>query len=164
MNWYALHVRSCQEHAVAQKLANAGIEAFYPFRRVKSADKRRSVEQRFMPGYVFARFDLENDTPVVAIHQVVGIVGAGRHAIAIPDFEIEQVKRIVSLPEATACEHFIAGDRVRVRYGLLVGLEGYVLRWKKKAWVVVTLAGIERSIRAEVDPLSLESIPLGKAA
>jgi len=151
---------------VALKLDAAGIESYYPHALIKSRDGKRSIERRFMPGYVFAYFDLAEKTAVVAIPQVAGILGFGRHAVSIPNSEIEQVKKIVSFPNiAMPCQFFAAGNKVRVRYGPLTGLEGYVMRWKKKAWVVVTLTSAECSIKAEVDPQSLELInPQGKAA
>jgi len=96
---------------------------------------------------------------------VVGILGFNHLAVAIPDIEIDSVRKIVSFPKlATPCDFLAAGDKVRVRYGPLTGLEGSVLRWKKKAWIVVSLTAAERSIKAEVDPLSLEFIGHAKAA
>ena len=111
-----------------------------------------------MPGYVFSCFDLAQRTPIIAIAQVVGILGAGRHAIAIPEHEIESVRHIVSFPEAEPCPYFSTGQKVRVKHGALMGLEGYSLRSEKRAWVVVSLTAMERSIRAKVDPRSLELI------
>ena len=165
-HWYALHTASSQEHVVSQKLSAAGIESFYPFRLETSADKRRSYEKKFLPGYVFGKFAIDDDTAVVAISQVIRIVGAGRHAIVIPDVEIEQVKLITKLPDAAPCDFLAVGDRVRVRYGFLVGLEGFVVRsaTKKKTWVVVSVQSLERSLKAEVDPLSLEFIGHAQAA
>lgn len=160
--WFALHVRSSQEGVVSGKLERAGVEAFYPFRLTLSKDKRRSTETKFMPGYVFARF--ADNTAAIAIPQVVGIVGAGRHAIAIPEYEIESVKLIQHPPQASPCEYLAAGTRVRVKYGPLTGLEGFVERWKKQAWVIVSLTSVERSIKAEVDPQCLEPIEQRKTA
>jgi transcription antitermination factor NusG len=167
MNWYALHVRSNFEHLVADKLQYAGIETFYPFQLEMSRDKRREIEKKFMPGYVFAHFDLEDKTPVVAIPQVVSILGWGRHAVAIPDLEIEAVRKIVSLPvDVKPCAYLAEGARVRVKWGPLAGLEGYVIR-RKKTLVVVSVTMLARSISAQVDPDSLEmihAVELPKAA
>jgi transcriptional antiterminator NusG len=159
LSWYGLHVRSNEEHTVAAKLDSAGLENFYPFVTEKSVDGRRDIERKFMPGYVFSRFSLDQKTPVVAIAQVVSILGWGRHAVEIPDLEIAAVRKIVSFPElASPCDFLAAGDKVRVKHGPLVGLEGLVLRWGKKHWIVVSLTSAHRSIKAQVDPLSLEFI------
>jgi len=88
MNWYALHIRSNCEHLVALKLTADGIENFYPHVVTKSRDGRREIEKKFMPGYVFCCFDLAQRTHIVAITQVVGILGSGRHAVAIPKLKV----------------------------------------------------------------------------
>jgi transcription antitermination factor NusG len=169
-SWYALHVRSDQEHLVSLQLERVGIESFYPRAMVNaprqsSRDKIRQIEKRFMPGYVFSRFDLAKRAPVTSIVQVVRILGYGFIAVPIPDAEIEAVRTIMSVPESVRpCAFLAQGDRVRVRYGPLTGLEGFVQHWKKKAWVVVSLTGPERSLCATVDPECLESIPAAKAA
>jgi len=156
--WYALHVHSQCERIVADKLAGAGIEAFYPHLVKRSNDDKREIEhRRFMPGYVFAHFDLEHKTPVVAVAQVVSILGFGSHAVSIPPIEIEAVKLIVSFPElAMPCPFVNAGDRVRVVTGPLRGLEGYVSYSKSVTRVIVSVQMLARSIAAEVDIDSLE--------
>ena len=156
MPWYALHIHPQSEGMVTGKLDGAGIEAFYPRVTRKSADKRRDVELKFMPGYVFARFALADKTPVVAIPQVVGILGFGPRPVAIPDVEIEAVKLIVSFPKPVPCAYVSAGDRVVVCRGPLRGLEGYVAYAKGVARVIVSVQMLARSISAEVDADSLE--------
>ncbi len=167
MNWYALHVRSNFERLVAGKLHYEGVEAFYPVRFEVSRDERRQVEKKFMPGYVFARFDLEDKTPVVAIPQVVSILGWGRHAVAIPEREIVAVQMIAQSKDAKACEYLAEGARVRIaRGGSYEGLEGFVLKTRGKTRVVVSITTIARSMSLEVDASSLEpiAVELPKAA
>jgi transcription antitermination factor NusG len=159
MPWYGLHVRSSSESLVALKLERASIPSFYPFLLVKSRDGRRLIERKFIPGYVFAEFSLAADTPVLAIGQVLAICGAGRHALEIPAAQIAAVRQLVNLPETVRqAWHGAAGDRVRVTFGPFTGYQGTVIRWKKRAWVMVTLEGLQRSFPAEVDPLSLEPV------
>jgi transcription antitermination factor NusG len=161
--WYALHVHPQQERSVSGQLAGAGIEAFYPHLVTEKKDPhskggKRTTELKFFPGYTFARFDLLDKTPVIAIPQVVSILGWGRHAAPIDDLEIAAVKLIVSFPALAPlpCAFVSAGDRVRVRRGPLQGLEGYVCYSKSIARVIVSLPMLARSISAEVDAESLE--------
>lgn len=164
LNWYALHVRSNFEHLVALQLAGADIESFYPHLVERSKDKKRDVDVKFMPGYVFGHFDLAAKTPVIAIPQVVSILGWGRHAAPVPDDEIAAVKRIVSFPALAPmpCAYVSAGDRVRVRGGPLAGLVGYVCYAKSVARVIVSVPMLARSISAEVDADSLELLERGE--
>jgi transcription antitermination factor NusG len=159
MNWYALHVRSSQEHLVALKLERAGIESFYPHTVSKSKDTLRTIETRYMPGYVFASFDLEKKTPVVAISQVVSILGWGRHAVPVPLSEIEAVRTVCAFPTIVMPWEFItAGQKVRVRYGPLQGLEGILVSHKNATRVVVSVTMLGRSIAAQVDAEAIEAI------
>ena len=143
MNWYALHVRPNHERLVADRLDAASIEAFYPHVMApaprSSQHRNREIERKFMPGYVFGRFALERKTPVIAIPWVVNILGWGSHAVPIPESEIEAVRKIVRLPSVQPHRFLNAGDRIRVRCGPLVGFEGYVVRRKNVAWVVVSV-------------------------
>jgi transcription antitermination factor NusG len=166
VNWYALHVQSCQERTVALKLERSAIESFYPHILKKSKDKRRDIEQKFMPGYVFAHFRLEERGPIVAIPQVVRILGWGNHAAAIPDSEVAAVRQILSFPKLVMpSDFFTAGQRVRVKYGPLVGLEGLIVQRKKHCRIVVSIETVGRSIAAEVDADSLEFLaPAQQAA
>jgi transcriptional antiterminator NusG len=163
--WFALHVRSCSERSVSDKLSRLDIDNFYPFIPIKASAGKRESEQRLMPGYVFARFSLENKTGVVAIPEVAQILGFGKHAVEIPAFEIEAVRKIVSLPLIAKPSAYMAvGDRVYVRRGPLTGLEGFVMRVKNATHVVVSVHMLARSISAEVDAGDLEVIPQGQAA
>jgi transcription antitermination factor NusG len=165
VNWFGLHVRSNHEYLVALRLERAGIESFYPHLVHKSKDNKRDTELKFMPGYVFARFDIEEKTPVVEIEQVVSILGVGRHAIAIPDVEIAAVKLITSFPELnpSPCSYLAEGDRVRVLSGPLRDLEGYVCFVKNTRRLVISVTMMARSISAEVDGDSLALLERAEA-
>ncbi len=166
-NWYALHVRSQCESLVSLQLEDAGIEAFFPHRIEPSKNGKRETIQRFMPGYVFGRFDILAKTPVVAITQVVSILGWGRHAVSIPDSEIQSVKLMVDAPViVSACPFGACGELVRVKYGPLAGATGIIVALpKNKFRLVVSIEMMGRSISSEVDAESCELItPLLKAA
>jgi len=159
--WYALHVRSQHEHLVSDQLFYAGIEALYPHVVGRSKDGRRDVETKFFPGYVFGHFDIDAKTPVMAIPQIVSILGWGTHAVAIPDFEIAAVRLIVEAPvfvAVTPCPYVAEGDRVRVLRGPLRGLEGYVAYSKTATRVIVSVSMLARSISVDVDTSYLHLI------
>jgi transcriptional antiterminator NusG len=162
MPWYALYCRSSADRIVVDKLTAAGIEAFHPHAVERSRDGKREVERKFMPGYVFANFDLLTGTrAVIEIPQVVSILGWGRRPMPIPDFEIAAVRQIVQTPNvevASDCPYVAAGDRVRVQRGPLRGLEGFVVFTKSGARVIVSVSMLARSISAEVDESALELI------
>lgn len=164
--WYALHVASNCERAVAARLAYAGVDGFYPHVLQASKDGRREVETKFMPGYVFGNFDIADKGEVVSIPHVVSILGWGpSRPVAIPDSEIEGVRKIVSVPELARPSAFIsAGDRVLVRRGPLTGLEGFVAHVKNATRVVVSVSMLGRSVAADVEASWLENLERRMAA
>lgn len=168
MHWYALYCRSNTEKLVGLKLADAGIDSYYPHIVVPATHARRATERKFFPGYLFARFEMEHHRPVSQIHQVVRIIGYDDRPVAIPDCEVEAVRLMVDAPPKIARtiepHPYVvgAGDRVTVMRGPLAGLEGYVVYAKGKARVIVSVTMLGRSVSTEVDVHSLKL--LAKAA
>ncbi len=156
--WYALHVASNTERQVVGRLAAAGVEGYYPHLLAKSRDQRREVERRFFPGYVFARFDLANRTPVLQTPHVIRILGWTHDQPAIiPDTEIQAVRLMTQAAVAVAAHPFLpAGTRVVIARGPLQGLAGFVVESKKGLRVVVSVMMLARSIAAEVDLTDLD--------
>jgi transcriptional antiterminator NusG len=159
MNWYALHVASNTDRQVMEKLAWVGIEGFYPHRNRMSKDRRRLVEEKFFPGYIFGHFDLlEQRRQVISIPQVLQILGWANGPVIIPDAEINSIRILVTSPApSTPCGLLVGfGDRVRVKHGPLVGLEGYVTRIQKRTRVVVAVTMLPAARAVEVDGAALE--------
>jgi transcription termination/antitermination protein NusG len=160
--WYALQVRSNTEHQVAARLRYNALEAFYPHYLAKSRDKRRDVERKFFPGYVFVRCDLKLRHPAVGIPQVVGIVGLGpNHPVPLSDSEIESVRILAASPLASVsapCPYLKNGDKVRIKWGPLVGLEGFVLRDKRKTRIVISIDALGQSRAVEVEREAVECV------
>lgn len=164
MHWYALSCHPNSDRKVGQKLGLLGIEAFYPHRTIPARHGRREAEQRFFPGYVFARFDLNIGARAVAtIPQVVGILGYGSPT-PIPEREVEAVRRLVNSPQVTGAIHSVplegaeVGDRVRVLYGPLVGLEGFISSRKGRVLFRVGIEMMGRAVGTEIDGAALEWI------
>lgn len=174
-NWYALHVRSCSERIVAAALDREGVENYFPTSTSARSGEVRSTYLAFgptprsrivriserrrrplFPGYVFGRFDADQQRRlIVSIPQVVSILGG-----TIEDSELQSVRVMAAAPVSVAEHPFLAsGERVRVRYGLLVGAEGFVVRVKRSMRLACSLTLLGRSISAEVDPDQLELLP-----
>jgi transcription antitermination factor NusG len=154
LNWFALQVHARKEQLIASQLENRSIECFLP--RYKSlrkwSDRTKEVLQALFPGYLFCRFDYENRQPVITTAGVVQVVGNGRTAIPIPYIEIEALQMAVRSGIASQPWPYLkAGERVRVNYGLLSGLEGILINFKGNHRVVLSVTLLQRSLALEVD-------------
>ena len=154
MNWFALQVNCRKESAVASQIEGRGLECFLPtyksFR--KWSDRTKEVQQALFPGYLFCRFDYANRQPVVTASGVVQIVGNGRVAVPLPDLEIEALQVAVNsgIP-SQPWPYLSIGERVRVNYGHLSGLEGMLINFKGNHRVVLSVTLLQRSVAMEVD-------------
>jgi transcription antitermination factor NusG len=155
-------VRSHREQIVSLHLREKGFEQFCPSYFVESqwTDRTKLTEKFLFPGYVFCRINPSDRLPVLIVPGVVGLISFGKAPAAIPDIEIERVRRMVQsgLPVAP-WPYLQQGDRVLIERGPLEGLEGILLRTKGKYRLVVSLNLLQRSVSAEVDRSWIRPIP-----
>jgi transcription antitermination factor NusG len=154
IRWFALHVHARKESFVASQLENQGIECFLP--RYKSlrkwSDRMKEVELPLFPSYLFSRFDFQNRRPIVTTSGILQIVGNGRIAIPIADEEISAIQAAVRSGLPHQPWPFIeVGERVRVTYGTLAGLEGILVNFKGDHRVVLSVSLLQRSVALEVE-------------
>ena len=154
IRWFALHVHARKESFVASQLENQGIECFLPRYKIlrKWSDRMKEVELPLFPSYLFSRFDFQNRRPIVTTSGILQIVGNGRIAIPIADEEISAIQAAVRSGLPHQPWPFIeVGERVRVTYGTLAGLEGILVNFKGDHRVVLSVSLLQRSVALEVE-------------
>jgi transcription antitermination factor NusG len=159
--WYALYTKHQHEKAVAELLSQKQFEVFLPLysslRRWKDRTKRLLIP--LFPSYIFVRGGLDRrlqifETP--GVHSI--LTNEGRVAL-IPDSEIESVRRVVDGPLRFEPHPFLkCGDRVRLKWGALEGLEGILLRKKNLCRLVISIEMLAQSAAVEVDALAVEPV------
>jgi transcription antitermination factor NusG len=153
-SWYALQVRSRKEGYVASQIMGQGYECLLPtYKSVRKwSDRVKEVEQPLFPGYLFCRFDFQNRRPVITTPGVLQIVGYGRTAISVSDEEIQSLQLAVSSGMPKQPWPFLeVGQRVRVNYGTLSGLEGILVNVKGNQRVILSVTLLQRSVAMEVE-------------
>ena len=152
--WFALQVRSRKEDWVASQLAGQGFECFLPkYKTIRRwSDRMKELQQPLFPGYLFCRFDYQNRRPLVMTPGVMQVIGVGRTPLPIEEREIEAIQLAVSsgLP-SQPWPYLEVGERVRVNYGNLDGLEGILVNFKGNHRVVLSVTLLQRSVAMEVD-------------
>jgi transcription antitermination factor NusG len=153
-SWYALQVRSRKEGYVASQIEGQGYECLLPtFKSIRKwSDRVKEVEQPLFPGYLFCRFEFQNRRPVITTPGVLQIVGYGRKAISVSEEEIQSLKVAVSsgMPKQP-WPYLEVGQRVRVNYGTLSGLEGILVNVKGNHRVILSVTLLQRSVAMEVE-------------
>jgi len=161
--WYTIYSTARHEKQVARQLQARGLEHFLPLYRMQRRwnDGTRAVlDLPLFPCYLFARIRLADRIRVLEIPSVLGLVnGTGGQPAALPEDEMEALRRGLAERRAEPHPLLIVGQRARIRAGALSGLEGVMVRKGNNCRVVLTLHLIMRSVSVEVGIDELEVLP-----
>ena len=152
--WYALHVHARKESLIASHLEGQGVQCFLPLYKSvrKWSDRTKEVQQPLFPSYLFSRFDYQDRRTVVMTPGVLRVVGNGREAIPVPDEEVKAIQTAVAAGLSHQPWPYIeVGERVRLTYGTLSGLEGILINFKGEHRVVLSVNLLQRSVAFEAD-------------
>ncbi len=163
--WFALYTSPRHEKRVAQHLAFRRIEYFLPLYRVVRKWTHSSpgnLELPLFPNYVFVHITRREKPRVLEVPGIISIVTFGRELAELPEAEIEALRSALHLRRFEPHPYLVVGERVRIKAGLLAGMEGVLIRQKNTTRVVLTLDLIRQSIAVEAEADDLEPVPLRK--
>lgn len=161
MAWYAIYTKPRHEKKVEQQLLEKGITAFLPMTKSlrQWKDRRKWVELPLFTGYVFLNIHLKNKIEALQTHGVVKMISFGGVPAVIPDWQIEQLKRVISQPETLKLEQYLKeGDAVEVIDGPLKGITGYLREIRGETRVAILIDGIYQSASFEVQKQFVKKI------
>jgi transcription antitermination factor NusG len=160
--WFALQVRSRYENLVATQLTGKGYEWFLPIYKCRRrwSDRFKEIERPLFPGYVFCRLDLLNRLPILTIPGVALIVGIAKTPVPIDEAEIAAIQAVVKSEIPSQPWPFLKiGQRVRIEYGPLCGLEGILLDFKGQHRLVLSVTLLQRSVAVQVEGAWVTPLP-----
>jgi transcription antitermination factor NusG len=161
--WYAIRTRSRHEKVAANELAQREIQVFLPLTTSTRqwSDRRVEVELPLFPGYAFVRvayFSGER-VRVLQANGVVGFVGQSPAGVFIPDEQIEAIKILLERKVAVTDHPFLKiGQRIRVRGGVLNGVEGILVAMNGSRNLIISVEPIQRSLCVKLDGYDVEVI------
>jgi transcription antitermination factor NusG len=160
--WFALQTRYRSENSVATQLRGKGYEPFLPVykSRRRWSDRVKELELPLFPGYLFCRFNSLDRLPILVTPGVLQIVGTGKTPMPVDDAEIAAIQ--ITIQSGVAREPWPfpqVGQRVRVEYGPLHGLEGILLSFKGRHRLVLSVTLLQRSVAVEIDESWARPIP-----
>jgi transcription antitermination factor NusG len=163
--WFAVHVRTRHETAIASFLEAKGYEQFVPLYKFKKrwSDRVKVLEAPLFPGYLFCRFDPQFRLPILKTPGVIQIIGYNRIPTPIDETEISAIQTVIESGMQTQPWPYLeVGQRVRIGSGSLRGLDGLVVKMKENHRLVVSVTLLRRSVAVEIDSSLVE--PFNKAA
>ena len=159
--WHALYTRHQHEKAIAHALSNKGFEVFLPLYSATHPwkDRNKQLLLPLFPCYVFLRGGLERRLDFMTTPGIHMLITSGGRPAVVPDEEIYAVRQLVEKAERVDPHPFLrSGDRVRVKSGPLIGVEGILVRKKNLFRLVVSVEILGKSAAAEVDASMVERI------
>jgi len=160
-HWYAVYTAPQHEKSALKHLGLREIESFLPtYETVRNWKNRQRVKLilPLFPAYLFVRINLSERARVLQSPGVLRIVGNNKESVPLPDSEVEFLR-------AGACSHriepyrdLIIGEKVRVRSGVMQGLQGTLVRKSNSLRFVLTLELINQHAAIQVDAEDLEPI------
>ena len=161
MPWYALYTRPRHEKKVFELLQEKRIASFLPITKElrQWKDRRKWVEAPLFNSYVFVNMELKDKIFALQTHGVVKMIGFGGEPVSIPDWQIDQLKRLIENTDTLKPEQYLkVGDYVEVKEGSLAGICGYLREMRGEWRVAILVDGIFQSTSFVVDRMNVRKL------
>ncbi len=133
INWYVIQTKPKKEEESTSYLSTKGVEIFTPLMETFSLINGRMNKalKPLFPGYIFGKFDLEKNYPLVrwarGVNKVLGLSG---YPSPISEEVIEIIKgRLDAQGNIKIKQQFKTNDLIRIKSGPLRDLLGVFDRW-----------------------------------
>lgn len=160
--WYAVFTVPQNEKAVVKQLNLREIQTFLPTYEVTRLWKNRQRVKTILPlfpTYLFVRINSPERLKVIQSPGVLQIVGNGRESVPLADDEVDVLLRALDGAKAEPYREFVVGEKVRIKSGLMEGIQGTLVRKNNRYQFVMTLGLINQHAAIHVDPDVLEPAP-----
>jgi transcriptional antiterminator NusG len=162
-HWYALQTLPRHEKVVASRLQVRGITTFLPLvNEVRQwSDRRKLIQLPLFSTYVFVYVhqSVELRARALSVDGVLNFIGARSGGTPIPDQQIADIEKLLTTNVPCLNHPFLkVGQRVRIRGGVLDGIEGILLKIDGNNTLVVSVELIQRSIAIRVAGYDVETI------
>lgn len=161
--WFAVYTKYKREKLVSKYLRDKGINCYVPLQQVTRMYTRKikKVELPLLNCYVFVRIVKDEYVPVLETPDVLHFVKIAKELIAIPEAEIEIMRRITGEVSNVEVDQgvFKVGQEVEIISGNLFGLKGRLLEGLGSKNFVVELENLGYSLRMQMAPEILRPLP-----
>jgi transcriptional antiterminator RfaH len=161
-HWYAAYTHSRAEKKVARELEKQGIEHYLPLVKTirQWTDRKKKVEEPLIRSYIFVHIVEKEYMDVLHTAGVMTIVRFSGKPVAIPDWQIENLKILLgtSLPITVENHDFVPGEEVRITRGTLEGLRGIIRQIKGEHKLVISINALHYHMTVDIDPTFVEAV------
>ena len=150
LHWYVIRTKPRNEELAELYLSSHGLTTFLPLMQTCRGRSGNDMTPLF-PGYLFARFDVKENYPLVKWGKGVNaILGYGRYPTPLADEVISIIKSRTNENNVVKIAYQLnKNDCVRIRSGPLKDLLGIFDRWVSdsgRVRVLLNLIGYQASV------------------
>ena len=160
-NWYAVYTVPQHEKSALKQLDIREIESFLPTYetvRVWKNRQRMKLILPLFPTYLFVHINSRERAKVLQSPGVLQIVGNGRRCVPLPDSEVEFLRSDFCRQRIEPYRDLVIGEKVRIKSGVMQGLQGTLVRKSNSMRFVLTIESINQHAAVQVDAGNLEPI------
>jgi transcription antitermination factor NusG len=159
--WYAVFTFPQSEKSVVRQLDLRQIESFLPTYetvRVWKNRQRVKIVLPLFPTYLFVRIETRERVRVLQAPGVLQIIGNGRENASLQDSEIDLLRFGCKGKKIEPYTELVVGERVRIKNGVMQGIEGVLVRRSHNLRFVLTVEAINQHAAVEVSAEDLEPL------
>ena len=159
--WYAVYIVPQNEKSAVKHLDLRNIESFLPtYETVRVWKNRQRINTTLplFPSYLFVHIDHWERAKVLQSPGVLHIVGRSRQPAPLADEEVEFLRSGLGDRKVEPYREIVVGERVRIKTGVMQGVDGTLVRKSSSLRFVLTLNLINQHAAVEVDADVLESV------
>ena len=161
--WYALYTKPRAEKKALSELQQKDIEAYLPLRRELKqwSDRKKWIETPIINSYIFICISPHDYLKVFEAKSIVSYVCYKGKAVAIPEREIEAMKRTVEnkLSFCVESENLKTGQTVTVTSGALKGISGEITEIKGERKLYLRISHIGYTLVVNLDEDAVVNSP-----
>jgi transcriptional antiterminator RfaH len=148
--WYVIQTKPKKEEEAKSYLSTKGVEIFSPLIEtflLRNGRMNRELKP-FFTGYIFGKFDLDQNYPLVRWAKgVKKVLGFGEYPTPISEEAVEIIRERTDAYGVVRLKyHFQANDVIRIKTGPLKDLLGIFERWmpdSERVRILLNLVGYQ---------------------
>ncbi|VAW21247.1 Transcriptional activator RfaH [hydrothermal vent metagenome] len=154
-NWYVIYTKANAEKKLCANLLEKKIECYLPLRKELKhwSDRKKWVEEPLFRGYVFVRVSYKEFFDALNTQGAVNFVSFGGQAQAIPDVQINNIRKFVEQTEQEVTltyKRIKKGVKAEVIYGSLKGVQGEVIQIFGQSRILIRIETMKCCLYANV--------------
>ncbi|MBT8387447.1 MAG: UpxY family transcription antiterminator [Ignavibacteria bacterium] len=152
-NWFALYTKPRSEFKASQQLAGVEIEHYLPavMKLKQWSDRKKKVTEPLIRGYIFIYANEHQRLASLEQPSIVRCIFDGGHPAAIPDWQIDNIRKMLSLKsEIIVHNGIVSGTIVKIKNGPFEGVVGIVTNNEMGKSISISIDILNRSVITKV--------------